>query len=414
MMKRREFINNLLAGCAGMSLFPMTLSKLYSNSEERAIKRYLQKILYTREEIDAWFAGKAFPFSRYHSRFGWLLNNAQFRDGIDNSLSTYTYAENDSERLMSNYKEKPCRINTYGNSFTQCHQVSDNETWQEILAAHIQEPVRNFGIGGWSVYQAWLRLQFEETRTPADVILFNIYEDDHLRNLDSWRNIRVRKHPQHIESTLPYIQVDLKRKQIRERPNPCPTMESFYHLCDLDKTVALFKDDFVLKIMLAHQQAEEENPDRAYDPMMALNRTHGIETRIDTSETLSRAADTLHRRAGLFASQKIVELIEEYALRNDKRIIYILSYPARYIKRTITTGERWDQLFISFLQDRNLTVVDLCDAHTDDYAHSKLDPETYFNQYFIGHYNPRGNFFCAYAMKDKLVETLDPKPVPYR
>ncbi len=70
---------------------------------------------------------------------------------------------------MSNYKEKSCRINTYGNSFTQCHEVSDHETWQEILAAHLQEPVRNFGIGGWSVYQAYLRM-LKEVVGHSDVV----------------------------------------------------------------------------------------------------------------------------------------------------------------------------------------------------------------------------------------------------
>jgi hypothetical protein len=32
-------------------------------------------------------------------------------------------------------------------SFTQYHQVSDGETWQEYLAAHLGEPVGDFGIG---------------------------------------------------------------------------------------------------------------------------------------------------------------------------------------------------------------------------------------------------------------------------
>ena len=38
----------------------------------------------------------------------------------------------------------------------------------------------------------------------------------------------------------------------------------------------------------------------------------------------------------------------------------------------------------------------------------------YLAQYFIGHYNPRGNHFCAFAVKDPLIRMLDPKPVPYR
>ena len=34
-----------------------------------------------------------------------------------------------------------------GDSFTHCDQVSDGETWQEFLASHIREPVKNFGVG---------------------------------------------------------------------------------------------------------------------------------------------------------------------------------------------------------------------------------------------------------------------------
>ena len=39
----------------------------------------------------------------------------------------------------------------------QCYQVSDGETWQEYLAAHLDEPIRNFGMGGYGVYQACRR-----------------------------------------------------------------------------------------------------------------------------------------------------------------------------------------------------------------------------------------------------------------
>ena len=31
-----------------------------------------------------------------------------------------------------------------------------------------------------------------------------------------------------------------------------------------------------------------------------------------------------------------------------------------------------------------------------------------------GHDNPRGNHFFAYALKDRLLELLDPKPLPIR
>ena len=52
--------------------------------------------------------------------------------------------------------------------------------------------------------------------------------------------------------------------------------------------------------------------------------------------------------------------------------------------------------------------------HTADYKQYKLDVESYLDKYFIGHYNPLGNFSCAMALKDPLINMLDPLPSAYR
>jgi len=412
-MKRRKFISSSLSLAAtGTLLKGFQPSRDYDSSEEE-IREFLGHILYAREEVDGWFAGKMFPFSKYQSEFGWLLQDAKFRDGINNSWSVYTYRQPEGERAMSNYSSKPCRINCYGDSFTQCHQVSDHETWEEILAAHIQEPVRNFGIGGWSSYQAYLRMLKEEQLTPAELIIFNIYDDDHLRNLDSWRNIRVRKHPQHIEATLPYLKVDMKNSRIIPCQNPCPRPQDYYKLCDPEQAFRLFREDFVLRIMIAHEKSSDPNPSGQYQQLRNLSLTHGIDTGIDESATLSSNADRMHREAAIFSGCRLVSLIMDHARINNKKVLFVLSYPAPYIANHFATGKRWDQKFIDFLKAAGIDFVDLSQEHLDDFKSCKTDIDTYLARLFIGHYNPAGNFFCAHALRDKVVERLDPKPLPY-
>jgi hypothetical protein len=421
-IKRRDFLQKSSTFTLGASMMNLVkLPKSYfvkkkdTNLKNETINThsYLSKILYTKKEINDWFSGKAFPFSRFDSELGWLLPNARFQDGINNSISVYTYAANDGERLMCNYSENPCRINTYGNSFTQCHQVSDHETWQEVLAAHIQEPVRNFGIGGWSVYQAYLRMLKEEKRKPVQYIIFNIFEDDHKRNLDSWRNIRVRKHPQHIEATLPYLKINLDTKTITECKNPCPTPESYYNLCDIKKAYELFKDDFVLKIMIAHENAETKNISDGYDYLTDLIKTHGIKTKLDENENLAADAEKIHIKAALYSSEKIVEKMEKFAAENNKKILYVLSYPGKTIAKYIEKQIRFDQSFVDYLDKKNLPYIDLMEAHAQDFKKYRINMKDYINQYFIGHYNPLGNFFCAAALMEKVAEFLEPKPLPY-
>jgi hypothetical protein len=376
-------------------------------------REMLRGLIYTREEVDAWLAGKAFPFAKYSSEYGWLLRPGLVPEGVDKSLCVYTFGPLD-ERITINYRDRPVRINTYGNSYTQCHQVSDGETWQEALAAHLQEPLRNFGVGGWSMYQAYLRMLNEEKRAPAEFIIFNIYEDDHFRNLDSWRNIRARKHVRFIEPTLPHVVVNAEEGRFEERPNRCPTPESFYHLTDLDWVERQFRDDFALKIMLAHANAPSANPEHSYADFSKLATTHGIVTRVDTGAALSATAEALHCRAAHFSSQKIVEKIEAFARQTNKRVLYVLSGPARNIARWVTEGVRRDQPFVDFMRTRRLPHVDLLEAHVQDFASYKGELKDYLAQHFIGHYNPRGNFFCAEAIKPRLIEMLEPKPIPYR
>jgi hypothetical protein len=380
----------------------------------KQIKEFAKELVYDKKDVKSWLDGKA-AFSQYDGELGWLLKDCQVQDGVDGTWCTYSY-ENDGQgcRKIINYPEKKCRINAYGDSFTQCHQVSDGETWEEILAAHFGESIRNFGVGGWSVYQAYLRMKREEKKTPAEYIIFNIWGDDHFRNLDSWRKIRVPQMEGFGEPTLPYVEVNPETKTFKECPNPCPTKASVYNLCDIDWVINRFKNDFVFNIMLAHKSAADMEVDKSYDKIKNLATTFGINTKIDSAGAISSAANEMHTRTSLYASMRIVELVEDYAKKNNKKVFYVLSFGSYDIAKKIKEGTRFDREFVDFMKKKKLPYVDLMDAHVKDYAKYKVSVEEYLKQYFIGHYNPRGNFFHAWAIKDKLVEMLDPKPASYK
>ncbi len=211
----------------------------------------------TREDVDQWLKQQAFPFCKYDAELGYLHIDRDFPEGLDGAVCRYRYDKLDARRMFAHAGE-PCRINTYGDSFTSCEQVSDGETWQESLAAHLGEPVRNYGIGGYSVYQAYLRMLREEKRAPARYIVFNIFDDDHVRNLHGWQRFKFGVNRKSPSPTVPHVTVDLDKGKITERPNPCPTAQSVYDLCDLERVYALFRDDFYLhnRLMRAARKAQ--------------------------------------------------------------------------------------------------------------------------------------------------------------
>src|SRR5262245_13785602 len=154
-------------------------------TEKSTFVKFLRDRAVPRGVIDGFLRGPS--WARFDPELGYVLGNSLPTDGVDGS-ATISTARPDGARTAFMYVDRPCRINTYGDSFTQCHQVSDGETWQEYLAAHLGEPIRNFGMGGYGAYQAYRRMAREErTDHGAKYVIFYIWGDDHIRSLAGCR-----------------------------------------------------------------------------------------------------------------------------------------------------------------------------------------------------------------------------------
>ena len=369
---------------------------------------YLKRCLRTREEIEAFLkedyddrydtTGLGWT---YDADCGWILVDSVRPDGIDNSNTFYHYEPHGCRKRV-NFADMEARIHTYGDSFTHCDQVSDGETWQEYLAAHLQEPVENYGIGGYSVYQAYCRMLKIEAEHPAEYIILNIYDDDHFRNLDRWRTIRWGGKTR-CGYTLPYLTVDLAADSVEERDNICTHPEEVYRLSDLDWVMDTFADDPVLKIALASLAESDETIAPSEVPTsFGLPVGSGAE---DLKAT--------HTRAALRATRHVLERTEEFVERTSRKLLVVLSFHAEMIRATLMGEDDWDRDLLNFLETRNYPYVDLRDLHREEFASFNGDVESYIGRYYNGHYAPHGNYFCATALKNAVVDWLDPKPIPY-
>jgi hypothetical protein len=390
----------VIVGTALLGAFPANQTAGDSAAEESKVsaeelgqrKRvYLRRLLYKRADLDDWLAAKAFPFAKYDPGLGYLHLDRDFKEGMDGAICSYRYDRLGARRTIA-HADRPCRINTYGDSFTSCEQVSDGETWQEVLAAHLGEPIRNYGIGGYSVYLAYLRMQREEKRSGAEYIILNIFDDDHYRNLLSWQRMRFGINRISTQPPTPHVRVDADARTFVEHPNPCPTAADLYKLCDLDNAVAIFQDHYMLNRYVLRE----------------LDRERKV-----AGTPASDFDDRELTRQALYASMRIVDKVEEFAAREKKKVLYVLSYNPETVRRRLKGSSRFDQAFVDFLDQRRLPYVDLLEAHATDYAKFAPDINGYVSRYFIGHYNPLGNHFCAFAIKDKLVRMLHPPPPAY-
>lgn len=347
--------------------------------------------------------------------------------GIDGSGIVATMQPNGA-RTAFMYVDKAPRINTYGDSFTHGDQVNDGETWQEYLAGHLREPIRNFGAGGYGVYQAYRRMVREEATDHAALyLILYIWGDDSYRTLmrgfwprqvfPQWRGV--------LLLPKPTVEMDLETGRMVEKDTIFPTEESMYRLTDGNWIVDRFKDDLALQLVLY----------AGYPGFPGAGGHRQLIRELD-KPTISRLAETLsfrfewHEGADLHAQARalldryaqratlyILDNARAFAARNGKKLFIVLGDPFRAFPQMIHGQTRYDREVLDYLIEHRVDYFDMNEAHLADFRKSNLSYDDYLKRYCVGgngHYSPQGNHFFAYSIKEKIVKWLDPKPPTYR
>ena len=395
------------------------------------IKKLLHTAAYHQIEIDRLLDPENPSFLTFDPELGYELRDCSFRDGMKSCRTVASYHKHGGHRKMINCADQKCRINTYGDSFTQCAQVSDGETWQEILAAHLREPLRNFGVGGYGVYQAYRRaIRIEATDLSAEYIILNIWDDDHKRNLDAARWTRVawmcRDLPRgnaKAEDAYPvhgfpwaHMRYDLSKGDFIELPGLFEKAEDLYKLVGKENYYDIFKDD-----TLAHLYTLAEGGDAPVDELEKIAEAFGMKVDLRDSGKRTEEANKLHIAYGLRSTMWIVDKLSDWTKANGKKLMVLLSYDVPSVTDFLEKGQRWDSEFIDYLEKNNVAYVDFLQKAADEYKAFNISTEDFIDRFYIeragaqvfGHYNPYGNFWFAFGLLKELVSWLCPKPPAY-
>jgi hypothetical protein len=408
-----------ILGLAGLLL--TTASSLLfgqTTQQKKTFAQYIKETVPSEKEIDVFLNETS--WTHFDRDLGYVLDNYMPHDGLDNSSSISTIQSNGA-RTSFMYKGKPCRINTYGNSFTQCNQVNDGETWQEYLAGHLGEPVGNFGMGGFGVYQAYRRMIREEkTDHGAEYVILYVWGDDHIRSLLRCRYMLTKGWNDRTNRTegvgkmfhgnfWAHVEINLETGKFEEKQNLLPTRESLYKMTDPDWMYEALRDDLALQIYL-YKNSQIRDIDLKALKILSLHLNCPIDFEGDN---LRSSVARLLDKYSFEATKYILHKAAEFARANDKKLMVIIFDPYRVTKQLLTGGARYDQEIVDFLKQNNFNHIDMNLIHAEDFKSFNLSVNDYFKRYFIGHYNPAGNHFFAYSIKDRFIEWLDPKPTPY-
>jgi hypothetical protein len=113
------------------------------------------------------------------------------------------------------------------------------------------------------------------------------------------------------------------------------------------------------------------------------------------------------------ATKYILVKAKEFVRTSDKQLMVVIFDPYRVTRPLMQGMNRYDQEIVDFLNENDINYVDMNLVHVEDFKSFNLSIDDYFKRYFIGHYNPAGNHFFAYSVKNRIVDWLDPKPITY-
>jgi hypothetical protein len=282
-------------------------------------------------------------------------------------------------------------------------------------------------VGGYGVYQAYLRARrVEATALGADYVILNIYDDDHVRNIDACRWIRIphppasaKAKPRMIHGTpWSHLRLDLRTGKFVKRAGLCPDAAALRRLCDPEHFYQTFKDDEVARLYALQLGLEIGDVSDLEELAEAL----GVKADWRNPKKRRDAARVLRFAYGLRATEFLLDEMRAWLKAEGKKLMVILSYRESWIVQGIEGKPREDQRLLDYLRRHKIPFVDLREKHVGDYQRFRMKPWDYVNHYYInargaavvGHYSPRGNHFFAFAIKDAVVNWLKPRPITYQ
>jgi hypothetical protein len=403
--------------------------------ENESFEQYIKQSVVPQKILDEWL--RVPSWGTFDPELGYVQGNSLMPWGIGNSATIETIQTNGA-RTSIMYADRKPRINTYGDSFTECEQVSDGETWQEYLAGHLGEPVANFGVGGYGVYQAYRRMLREErTDHGAKYLILTICCDDSTRSLYRYRRAAFFKIWNEYGGMTfqgnfwSNLEMDLETGRFVEKEQLLPTRQSLYRMTESQWMVEHLKDDLALQLTL-YSRGNIRDLDRKRTSKLAEQLGFPFDWSLESQAgtvpsrhaergagpmTLMQAqAAALLNRYSQRATIFILDKVRAFARENGKKLVIVLNLNAD-IAEMKQRGTREDQELVDYLVKEKFDYVDMNEIFLREIRKSNLNATEFMKLYLVngaGHFNPMGNHFIAYSIKDKIVELLDPKPLPYQ
>ncbi len=124
----------------------------------------------------------------YDFELGWIRKPNTSNVEFGKYAQTEWHTDKFGSRLNPTFDNDSSLASCYGDSFTFCRQVNDDQTWEHYLSKFFSSNVKNFGVGNYGVDQAFLRLKREYDKNKTKIVIMGIVPDTISRIMSIWKH----------------------------------------------------------------------------------------------------------------------------------------------------------------------------------------------------------------------------------
>jgi hypothetical protein len=120
----------------------------------------------------------------FDPELGWIRKKNTMKTDMGKPYTIDEYGA----RANREHAHLPLLVSCYGDSYTFCREVNDNQTWPWYLSEKINAMTLNFGVGNYGLDQALIRLKREYPINPTPVVIMAVVPDTLARILSVWKH----------------------------------------------------------------------------------------------------------------------------------------------------------------------------------------------------------------------------------
>ena len=213
-----------------MAFVAFIIIELFFRSIVLSVNKKFQWLIIGKDEFPKLSENglKKFIQHGYDPELGWNRKPNTFHEEIGkNGVPTKWTINSNGERNNPGFEKTSSEISCYGDSFTFCRQVNDNETWEYFLSKKLNTNIQNFGVGNHGIDQSFLRLKNNYLKNKTGIVILSVVPDTISRIISVW------KHYYEYGNTFGFKpRFIIKENKLVQLKNPIDNISKFEHYED--------------------------------------------------------------------------------------------------------------------------------------------------------------------------------------